>query len=92
MTHHGRWGGRGLELFLTLALLAVTVCLIVAGGAFGFWVGAGLGSSLGGNLMLIGAAGGGTIAGLLWKKLLKYYKYDKNLRPIERNEDERADH
>jgi len=84
MTHHGRWGGRGLELLVMFVLIAITIALIV----FGFW----------GTLHLIthfdlqgrqlifmpffGAIIGGLIAGVLWQKTLKYYRYTSDLKPI----------
>jgi hypothetical protein len=93
-THHGRPGGRLLELVLVLVLVALSLGLMAGFGAlvsyeFGLW-GDGRASHGADSLVrafvfaaLVCAA---AVLSYLWASLLKYYRYDTHtLRPLPNN-------
>ena len=84
MTHHGRRGGRALELVLLFGLLGLTIALIGMGffGAALLAMQIQLEGRIAAILPLFGAILGGLAAGQVWKKFLKYYRYSSALIPI----------
>ena len=84
MTHHGRKGGRALELFLLFGLLILSAGLI----AGGFFLGAFLLYALGDGgprvllVPFLGAGLGMFVAGRIWRFFLRYYRYGTDLKPI----------
>ena len=81
MTHHKRWGGRFLELFLMFCLIGLTVALIVGGFVGGAYVAHNM-EVRERDLALLGALLGGIVSRVLWRRLLKIYKYSSDLKPI----------
>ena len=99
--HHGRPGGRALELLLLFALIGFSATLFIGG--LGFFLGAFAifevrighipGQAASGLFMLV-YMGLLSVLGVIWKVFLKYYKYDPNsLKPLnEGTSDDRKDH
>jgi hypothetical protein len=88
--HHGRPGGRALELLLLFALIGFSAAVLIGGvglffGAFAY-VEVHFGHIRGkgaGALFILVYTGLLLGLGLIWKVFLKYYKYDPNsLKPL----------
>jgi ABC-type Fe3+ transport system permease subunit len=93
VTHHGRAGGRLLEVALTLVLVALSVGLLSGFVAlisydFGMW-GNGrdyhrdFGAALVKSVVFVSLAAAACLLTYLWGALLHYYRYDpRTLRPL----------
>ena len=86
-THHGRPGGRGTELLLLLLTLIASVVLIVVGAILSAAIAHATGF---GSPLFVGKAGGAlgfVLSALLWRRLLAYFRYGPDLKPIRSEED-----
>lgn len=88
-THHGRPGGRLLELGLALGLAVLSVAGLAGAVILGLFIFGPVGSDGGGGRWIILGSLGLAIYILKhpWAALLKYYRYDtQTLRPIKEDE------
>ncbi len=94
--HHGRFGGRLLEVVLTLLLVIASAAALVGSFLGTYKVLALLGLKRRSSGKLVSAVYMGVLAGLaaVWRAFLRYYRYDPNtLRPIRPEDtDDRKDH
>jgi hypothetical protein len=88
VTHHGRPGGRSGELFWLFLTILGTVALPLGGGAIALGLAHALGSETGFFAFKAGAVVGFVMSALAWRKLLTYYRYGADLKPIRSEEDE----
>lgn len=89
MTHHGRKGGRAVELLLLFVLLGLTIALICVGffGTIYLLMIYEIETYYVPKLGMLGAVLGGLAAGQVWKKFLKFYHYSNDLKPISKTSD-----
>ncbi len=79
-THHGRPGGRGLELLVLLLVLISTVAVVVGTVLIVRW--------LSPNMAYLAIGLGFALSVPLWRAFLRYYKYEAHtLKPIIEKDD-----
>ncbi len=86
-THHGRPGGRGLELLLLLLTILATVTLIGGGFLAGLAIAEATNVASPRIAAKAGAGLGFLFCVMLWRKVLASYRYDHDLKPIRSKED-----